>query len=142
RRRPRRRARADSAAVGRSVRGGGCVGRHGGREGQRPRRRGRYRRGARGGASRPARASLGRRRRPAGDGGRLRPGERALTAEDLCFASSDELARLYRAGDVSPVDVVDALLARIESVEPVLNAYATVLPDALRAAAVAAEQRL
>ncbi|MBI4607840.1 MAG: amidase [Candidatus Rokubacteria bacterium] len=54
---------------------------------------------------------------------------------DLCFAPATTLARLIRQKKVSPLEVVRAVLERIERVNPKLNAYCTVVPDlALKAA--------
>src|SRR5689334_16993002 len=50
-----------------------------------------------------------------------------------------ELAPLLRDRRVSPVEVTDAYLARIERLDPALNTYIRVTPDAARAAARQAE---
>jgi amidase len=58
-----------------------------------------------------------------------------MPERDLCFTSATELGRLYRARKVSPQDVMQAVLAQIERVNPALNAYVTVAREsALRAA--------
>jgi amidase len=59
--------------------------------------------------------------------------------DDLCWTPAGELAALIRRKAVSPVDVVDAALARIERVNPAVNAYVTVTADQAREAARAAE---
>lgn len=59
---------------------------------------------------------------------------------DLCFTPATALARLIRQKKVSPVEVVRAVLARIERVNPRLNAYCTVAPDLALKAARAAER--
>ncbi len=53
-----------------------------------------------------------------------------------------EAAALIRERKVSPVELTDALLARVERAEPTLNAFVTVCADEARAAARAAEQSL
>jgi Asp-tRNA(Asn)/Glu-tRNA(Gln) amidotransferase A subunit family amidase len=58
---------------------------------------------------------------------------------ELCWTSATELAGLIRRKAVSPVEVVDAVLERIERVNPSINAYVTVTAEAARAAARAAE---
>jgi len=51
-----------------------------------------------------------------------------------------ELARLVRTRAVSPVEVVEACLARIERLDPAVHAFVTVLPEAALAAAREAER--
>jgi len=59
--------------------------------------------------------------------------------DDLCWLSALELAAQIRAKKISPVEVVDAVLARIERVNPTLNAFCTLTADEARDAAQAAE---
>jgi amidase/aspartyl-tRNA(Asn)/glutamyl-tRNA(Gln) amidotransferase subunit A len=54
---------------------------------------------------------------------------------DLTEASAVELARGVRAGDLSPVEVVDAHLDRIEALDDGINAFVTVTAEAAREAA-------
>ena len=61
-------------------------------------------------------------------------------ATKLCFLPATELAQRIRRRDVSPVEVVDAYLKRIEQRNPVINAYTLVLADEARAAAREAER--
>lgn len=58
---------------------------------------------------------------------------------DLCALPATEQARLVRAREVSPVELVEAALARIELVQPVLNPFAFVFAEEARAQARAAE---
>lgn len=60
----------------------------------------------------------------------------------LCWTSATELAGLIRRRKVSPVEVVEAVLDRIERVNPRLNAYVLVTADRARRAARAAERAL
>lgn len=53
--------------------------------------------------------------------------------DDIPWLSAVEIASRVRAGDLSPVDVVEAFLSRIERRNPDTNAYVTVCAD--RAAA-------
>jgi amidase len=57
----------------------------------------------------------------------------------LTFAPATELARLVRARQISPVELVDAHLNRIEALNPALNAYVGVDAERARADAMAAE---
>src|SRR3989441_1984042 len=61
-------------------------------------------------------------------------------SNDLCWLSATELATLIRTKKVSPVEVVDAVLARIEKINPTINAYVTLTADAARREAKAAER--
>ena len=65
-----------------------------------------------------------------------------MTSDELCWLSATELAGLIRRKKVSPVEVVDAVLDRIERVNPRLNAYVLVTADSARKAAKAAERAL
>jgi amidase len=49
-----------------------------------------------------------------------------MTAEELCFTPATRLAALFTRGKVSPLEVMQAVLERIERVNPTLNAYCTV----------------
>src|SRR5262249_48669466 len=69
------------------------------------------------------------------------PEEAPMNATDLCYAPALELGRLYRAKTLSPVEVTNAVLARIERLNPKLNAYLTVTADHARELARAAEAR-
>jgi amidase len=65
-----------------------------------------------------------------------------LADRDLCFTPATKLAPLIARGAVSPLEVVQAVLARIEAVNPRLNAYCTIageqaLDAAKRATSVA-----
>ncbi len=64
-----------------------------------------------------------------------------MSATDLTQASAAELSALYRSGAVSPVEAVDAILARAEAVNPRINALTLVDTDAALAAARLSEAR-
>jgi len=61
---------------------------------------------------------------------------------DLAFTPAAELARLIARRELSPVELVDMVLARIEGAQPTLNAFITVTAEPARAAARAAEASL
>jgi aspartyl-tRNA(Asn)/glutamyl-tRNA(Gln) amidotransferase subunit A len=65
-----------------------------------------------------------------------------MADQDLVWKSATELARLIAARDVSPVEVVQAYLDRIEARDGRLRAFITVTADAARAAARAAEAQV
>src|SRR5690348_14368936 len=58
---------------------------------------------------------------------------------ELHDLTATEAARRIRARDLSPVELVDALLTRVERSQPTLKAFVTVDYDGARAAARAAE---
>jgi len=58
---------------------------------------------------------------------------------DLAYTSAAELAALIARRAVSPVEIVDAVLRRIEKTQPTLNAFITVCAEEARAAAKEAE---
>ena len=59
---------------------------------------------------------------------------------EICYMSAGDLSRLIREKEVSPVEVIDAHLARIQTTEPALNSFITLLPEEARAAARQAER--
>jgi aspartyl-tRNA(Asn)/glutamyl-tRNA(Gln) amidotransferase subunit A len=65
-----------------------------------------------------------------------------MTDTDLAFASIEEVARLYRKRKVSPVEVTKLMLARIDQLNPKLNAYLTVTAELALAQAKTAESEL
>jgi aspartyl-tRNA(Asn)/glutamyl-tRNA(Gln) amidotransferase subunit A len=59
--------------------------------------------------------------------------------DDLAYTSAAELAGMIARRAVSPVEVVDLVLARIEATQPTVNAFITVCGDEARSAAKEAE---
>jgi len=45
---------------------------------------------------------------------------------DVCFIPAGELVRLYRARKASPLEVMQTVLARIDALNPAVNAYVTI----------------
>ncbi len=62
-----------------------------------------------------------------------------LMSDDVAFLSAENLVAAFRARRLSPVEVTEAILARIERVNPIVNAYTTVSADQAMAGARAAE---
>lgn len=60
---------------------------------------------------------------------------------DLTQVTAAGLSRLYASGKASPTEALDAILARTERVNPILNAFSHVDADAARLAARASERR-
>ncbi|MFM9107188.1 MAG: amidase [Chloroflexota bacterium] len=64
-----------------------------------------------------------------------------LPGDDLCYLSAQDLAAAYRTRRLSPVETARAVLARMERVNPLVNAFVTPTPDLAMAQAQAAEAR-
>jgi aspartyl-tRNA(Asn)/glutamyl-tRNA(Gln) amidotransferase subunit A len=64
-----------------------------------------------------------------------------MPRQDLTECSATELLQLYRSGQASPVEATQAVLARIERLNPQLNAYVLVAGDEALASARASESR-
>lgn len=60
---------------------------------------------------------------------------------DITRLPASELLRLYRDKSLSPVEVTQAVLARIEQDNPVVNAFCVIDPDQAMASARASEDR-
>lgn len=60
---------------------------------------------------------------------------------DLCFLSAVEQGRLLREGEASALDLLEAQVAQMERVNPVVNAVVTPTVALARAAAVASDAR-
>ena len=65
-----------------------------------------------------------------------------MTDEELCLRPATELAALVRGREISTRELLDAHLARIERLNPELNAIVTLDADGARAAADAADAEL
>ena len=65
-----------------------------------------------------------------------------MDSVELCYMSAGQLSRLVEAKELSPVEIVDAHLARIDATEPGLNSFITLLPEEARAAARRAETEI
>ena len=61
---------------------------------------------------------------------------------ELTFLSIEQAARLLRRKEISPLDLVDIALARIERLNPSINAFLTVVADRARKQARLAEREL
>ena len=62
-----------------------------------------------------------------------------MSQEDLCYTPAFELHGMIARKEVSPVEITSAVLERIETLEPKLNAFATLTADIATDAAREAE---
>ena len=63
-------------------------------------------------------------------------------SDEIAYMSATELAAAYRDRSLSPVEVVDSLLVRIDKLDPHVHAFITVAHEYARAAALVAEQEI
>ena len=66
----------------------------------------------------------------------------AIAATDLTQLTIAEAARMIAAGRLSPVELTEALLARITTLDPILNAYLLITADRAMTQARAAETEI
>jgi aspartyl-tRNA(Asn)/glutamyl-tRNA(Gln) amidotransferase subunit A len=64
-----------------------------------------------------------------------------MDADDIAYLSATELVAAYRARRLSPLEVTGIVLARIDALNPVLNAFVWLDPDAALRDARASEAR-
>ena len=65
-----------------------------------------------------------------------------MNNEDLCFRSASDLASDIRARRISPVEITEAVLDRISTLNPKLNCFCTPTPDTAMDQARQAEQEI
>jgi aspartyl-tRNA(Asn)/glutamyl-tRNA(Gln) amidotransferase subunit A len=63
-----------------------------------------------------------------------------MSATELAWLPATEMAALVRRKAVSPVEIIDAVLAQVEAHEPRINAFTQILADQARGAARKAER--
>jgi Asp-tRNA(Asn)/Glu-tRNA(Gln) amidotransferase A subunit family amidase len=64
-----------------------------------------------------------------------------MNANDLCFTPATELGRMIRAKEISPVEIAETVLRRLDRLNPSLNAFLTPTHDRAMADARASEAR-
>ncbi|HYM73531.1 MAG TPA: amidase [Stellaceae bacterium] len=64
-----------------------------------------------------------------------------MAGDDIAYKSAQELTGLYAAGKLSPVEAAAALLARLDALQPKINAFCLVDRDGALASARQSEQR-
>ena len=65
-----------------------------------------------------------------------------MAAQDLTRLSIAEVAELIRSSQISPVDLVDTTVARIEELDGTINSYITVMEEQARLSAQEAERSI
>ena len=59
---------------------------------------------------------------------------------EICYTSAGDLSKLVQSKEISPVEIIEAHLSRIDETEPVLNSFITLLANEARTAARQAEK--
>ena len=59
---------------------------------------------------------------------------------EICYMGAGDLSKLVQSKEISPVEIIEAHLTRIEATEPVLNSFITLLADQARKSARQAEK--
>jgi Asp-tRNA(Asn)/Glu-tRNA(Gln) amidotransferase A subunit family amidase len=75
-----------------------------------------------------------------GSGAAYADGETDREYDDICFTPTTVLAEKIREGELSPVEVMDTFLSRIEEREDEINAFLTYTPESAREEAKEAER--
>src|SRR4051812_50223725 len=70
------------------------------------------------------------------------PNDLTATPTELHWLTIADTARLIETRRLSPVELTDALLARIEALDPQLNAFLLLTPEKAREQAKAAEREI
>ncbi len=65
-----------------------------------------------------------------------------MSATEICDLTIDDLSRKIAAGELSPVEVTDAHLSRIDTLNPAVNAFTTIAQERARAEAMTAEEEI
>ena len=65
-----------------------------------------------------------------------------MDSTELCFFSVGQLSKLIKKRELSPLEVIEAHLSRIEDLEPKLNSFITLLSDQAMASARNAEKEI
>jgi aspartyl-tRNA(Asn)/glutamyl-tRNA(Gln) amidotransferase subunit A len=73
---------------------------------------------------------------------RVKVREASHKSDELIYLSAGQLSRLIKKKEVSPVEVIETHLSRIEALEPKLNSFITLLPDRAMAVARRAEKEI
>ena len=63
-------------------------------------------------------------------------------SDELAFAGAHRQAQMVKAGEVTPTELVELYLERIERIDPEINSYRVILADQARAEAKEVEQKL
>ena len=59
---------------------------------------------------------------------------------EICYTSAGDLSKLVQSKEISPVEIIEAHISRIDETEPVLNSFITLLANEARTAARQAEK--
>jgi amidase len=66
----------------------------------------------------------------------------AMSNQEICFLSAEDLVKRIRSKDLSAVEVMEAHLAQIDRINPIVNAIVTLLPEPAMSQAKAADEAM
>ncbi|HWN31953.1 MAG TPA: amidase family protein [Pseudonocardia sp.] len=66
----------------------------------------------------------------------------SVSGDEICRLSATELVRQIGAGQLSPLEVTEAVLARMERLDPLLHAFCTPTPELARAQAARVGEKI
>jgi len=65
-----------------------------------------------------------------------------MIKEDICFMSACEMAEKIRTQEITSLEITEAIIERIEKINPIINAYCTTTFDIAREMAESADRRI
>jgi amidase len=65
-----------------------------------------------------------------------------MSVQEICFLSAEDLVKRIRSKDLSAVEVMEAHLAQIDRINPIVNAIVTLLPEPAMSQAKAADEAM
>jgi len=65
-----------------------------------------------------------------------------MNKEEICFMSACDMAEKIKSQEISSVEITEAIIERIEKINPIINAYCTTTFDIAREMAEIADKRV
>ena len=65
-----------------------------------------------------------------------------MKKEDICFMSACDMAEKIRTQELTSLEITEAIIERIEKINPIINAYCTTTFDLAREMAKAADEKV
>ena len=65
-----------------------------------------------------------------------------MSKEDICYMSACEMVEKIKTQEITSVEITEAIIERIEKINPIINAYCTTTFDLAREMAKIADERV